>query len=323
MPLIDLPLDQLKTYIGRNPRPADHDEYWSRAIAEMRSVDPRVELVPHPVNAPYAECFDMYFTGVRGARVHAKYLRPSKPRGKHPAVLQFHGYTGNSGEWTEKLKWVALGYSVAALDCRGQGGLSEDVGGTKGTTWRGHIIRGLEDRPDNLLFRHIFLDTAELAGIIMAMPDVDPDRVGATGGSQGGGLTLACAALEPRVRRAFPAFPFLCDYRRVWEMDQAKRAYEELAWFFRAYDPLHAREEEIFTTLGYIDVQHLAPRIRAETRVAVGLMDEICPPSSQFAAYNRMTCPRSLVIYPDFGHENLPGLDDMVYDFMAALQPSR
>ena len=56
-------------------------------------------------------------------------------------------------------------------------------------------------------------------------------------------------------------------------MDLAEAAYEELAWYFRVFDPLHAREEEIFTRLGYIDVQHLAPRVRAETRVAVGLMD--------------------------------------------------
>jgi cephalosporin-C deacetylase len=314
-----MPLHELKEYRGRNPRPADHDAYWERALAEMRATDPRVELVPHAMNAPYAECFDMYFTGVRGARIHAKYVRPAAPRGKHPAVLQFHGYSVNSGEWSEKLKWAARGFSVAALDCRGQGGLSEDAGGVKGTTLRGHIIRGLDDAPDNLLFRHVFLDAAQLARIVMDMPDVDPDRVGATGGSQGGGLTLACAALEPRVRRAFPVFPFLCDYLRVWEMDLAARAYEELAWYFRMFDPLHEREREVFTTLGYIDVQHLASRVAAETCMAVGLMDEVCPPSSQFAVYNRMVCKKTLLIYPDFAHESLPGLDDRIYEYLAAL----
>jgi cephalosporin-C deacetylase len=319
MPLIDLPLNELETYAGRNPRPADHDAYWARALAEMSAVDPSVELVPYRMNAPYAECFDLYFTGVRGARVHAKYLQPAHPSGKHPAVLLFHGYTMSSGDWSDKLKWVALGFSVAALDCRGQGGLSEDTGGVKGTTWRGHIIRGLDGKPDDLLYRHIFLDTAQLARIVIGMPGVDPDRVGATGGSQGGGLTLACAALEPRIRRAYPVFPFLSDYRRVWEMDLAKRAYEELAWYFRAFDPRHEREEEIFTRLGYIDVQFLASRIRAETRMAVGLMDEVCPPSSQFAAYNRISGPKSLVVYPDFAHEALPGSEDLIYEYLAAL----
>jgi cephalosporin-C deacetylase len=319
MPLIDMPLDDLKTFKGRNPRPADHDAYWARALAEMTAADPRVALVPHAVNAPYAQCFDLYFTGVRGARIHAKYVQPARSSGKHPAVLLFHGYTMSSGAWSDKLKWAALGFSAAALDCRGQGGFSEDAGGVKGNTQRGHIIRGLDDAPDNLLFRHIFLDTAQLARIVMGMPGVDPDRVGATGGSQGGGLTLACAALEPRVRRAFPVFPFLCDYQRVWEMDLAARAYEELTWYFRTFDPLHEREGEIFSRLGYIDVQHLAQRVRAETRMAVGLMDEICPPSTQFAAYNRMTCDKSLVIYPDFAHEDLPGVDDEIYEFLAGL----
>jgi cephalosporin-C deacetylase len=319
MPLIDMPLEELRLYTGRNPRPSDHDAYWDKAIQEMRGVRPEVELVAHAVNASFAECFDLYFTGVRGARIHAKYLRPRQSRGRHPAVLLFHGYSGNSGDWSDKLKWPALGFSVAALDVRGQGGLSEDSGGVRGTTLKGHLIRGLDDAAENLLFRQIFLDTAQLARIVMDMPEVDPDRVCATGASQGGGLTIACAALEPRIRRAFPLYPFLSDYRRVWEMDLAKLAYEELAWYFRSFDPRHEREEEIFTKLGYIDVQHLAPRITAEVRMAVGLMDEICPPSSQFAAYNRMSCPKDLVIYPDFGHEFLPGVEDGIHDFFTAL----
>lgn len=314
-----MPLDQLREYGGRNPCPADFDVFWDRALEEMRAVDPDVELAPQRLNAPFAECFDLWFTGVRGARVHAKYMRPAGAGERHPAVLLFHGYTGNSGGWFDKLGWVARGFSVAALDCRGQGGLSEDAGSVKGTTWRGHIIRGLDDCPGNLLVRHIFLDAAQLARIVMSMPEVDPDRVGATGVSQGGGLSLACAALEPRVRRAFSILPFLCDYRRVWEMDLAKKAYEELGWYFRVFDPLHEREDEVFLTLGYIDVQHLAKRVQAETVVAVGLVDDVCPPSTQFAAYNRLACRKRVLLYPDFGHEELPGVADRVFEFMAEL----
>ena len=153
----------------------------------------------------------------------------------------------------------------------------------------------------------------------MDMPDVDENRVGATGGSQGGGLTLACAALEPRIRRAAPVFPFLCDYRRVWDIDLAENAYAELKEFFRLFDPLHEREDAIFTRLGYIDVQHLAPRIRAEVYMAVGLMDTICPPSTQFAAYNKITAPKSLAIYPDYGHEGIMGHADRIFQFMQEL----
>lgn len=319
MPIVDMSLEQLLQYQGTNPRPPDVDAFWDRSLEEMRATDPNVELVPFPLKSTAADCFHLYFTGVGGARVHAKYLRPKNVSEPHPAILQFHGYSGNSGDWCDKLNFVSQGFSVAAMDCRGQGGLSEDVGGVKGNTHRGHIIRGLDDAPDKLLFRQIFLDTAQLARVIMAMPEVDENRVGAMGGSQGGGLTLACAALEPRIKKAAPVFPFLCDYKRIWNMDLDVAAYEELRTFFRMFDPLHEREEEIFMRLGYIDNQHLAHRIRAEVLMPVGLMDTICPPSSQFAAYNKITSPKSLLIYPDFGHEGLPGCNDRVFDFMADL----
>ncbi|MEZ5275971.1 MAG: acetylxylan esterase [Opitutaceae bacterium] len=319
MPLIDKPLPELKTYLGRNPRPADFDDYWERALAELDATDPEMELRPSDFQVPGAECFHLFFNGVGGARIHAKYLRPTGRVEPHPAVLQFHGYTHHSGDWSDKLNYVSLGYSVAALDCRGQGGWSEDPGGVKGNTHNGHIIRGLDDCPDKLLFRQIYLDTAMLARVVMNLPEVDETRVGATGGSQGGGLTLACVSLEPRIKRAAPVFPFLCDYQRVWEMDLAKAAYAELKTFFRHFDPRHEREEEIFTRLGYIDCQHLAPRIRSEILFATGLMDEICPASTQFAAYNRITSKKNMIIYPDFGHEGLPDMNDSIFDFMVGL----
>jgi len=320
MPVFEMSLEELRRYQGRNPRASDFDEYWDRAISEMKAVKADVELVPYTeMETPFAECFELYFTGVGGARVYAKYLRPKNASGPHPAVVLFHGYSGSSGDWVDKLGYVALGYSVAALDCRGQGGKSEDVGGVKGNTLRGHIIRGLDDSPEKLLFRQIYLDCAQLAGLVMKMPEVDAKRVGATGGSQGGGLTLACAALEPGVKLAAPVFPFLCDYRRVWEMDLAKNAYEELRAFFRLFDPLHEREEELWTRLGYIDCQHLAPRIKARIQMHVGLMDEVCPPSTQFAAYNKITAKKEMVIYPDFGHEGLPGQADRVFEFLSGL----
>ncbi len=116
--------------------------------------------------------------------------------------------------------------------------------------------------------------------------------------------------------RIAPVFPFLCDYRRVWEMDLAKDAYAELGAWFRNFDPTHSREDAVFERLGYIDCQHLAPRIRAKTLLGVGLMDTICPPSTQFAAYNRIDAPKSFVKYPDFGHGALPGHHDRILQFL-------
>ena len=318
MPIVDMPLEELKNYQGRNPCPGDIDIYWKNAIAEMKSIDSHVTLSPNNFNAPGIECFDLYFTGVLDARIYVKYLRPAKAK-KTPAVIQFHGYTGDSGDWCEKVNLVAAGFSVFAMDCRGQGGKSEDVGGVKGTTHHGHIIRGLGDRPENLLFRHIFLDAAQLAGIVMAMPEIDAARIGTYGVSQGGRLSLACSALEPRIKRTVSIYPFLCDYKRVWEMDLTKDAYGEISAFFRHFDPTHTRQDEIFTRLGYIDCQHLVARIRSEVLMATALMDTICPPSTQFAAYNKIKSKKNMVIYPDFTHEYLPGIYDKAYEFLLGM----
>lgn len=113
MPLVDMPLDQLVNYQGRNPRPANFDAYWDAGLAELDAIDPQVELVPKPFESKFAECFDLWFTGVGGARVYAKYVRPRHIEGKIPAICDFHGYSYHSGEWHGKIAWAAQGLAIA------------------------------------------------------------------------------------------------------------------------------------------------------------------------------------------------------------------
>jgi cephalosporin-C deacetylase len=311
----DMPMEELKEYMGSSPCPPDIDAFWDTALAEMKSADPQIELVSSEFQVPFAECFDLYFTGVRGARIHAKYLRPKNAEKPHPAILKFHGYAWNAGDWCDKLGYVAMGMSVAALDCRGQGGNSEDTSCVKGPTLRGHVIRGLDDSPENMVFRQIFLDTAQLAGIIMNFPEVDETRMGATGESQGGALALVCAALEPRIRKVAPVHPYLSDFRRYWYLDLS----DEIKEFFRFFDPMHLREDEIFMKLGYIDIQNITGRIRGDVLMTTGLLDNVCPPSTQFAAYNKITSPKNMLLFHDYGHEYYPQLYDQIFNFLCSL----
>ncbi len=99
----------------------------------------------------------------------------------------------------------------------------------------------------------------------------------------------------------------------------AVNAYGELASYFRRHDPMHEQETAIFKQLGYIDIQHLASRIQAEVYLSMGLMDEIYPPSTQFAAYNKITAKKSLAFYPGFAHEDLKGHRDRIFQFMLGL----
>ncbi len=309
-------LEKVKEYQGMTPRPEDFDFFWDEGISRVRQGCPEAELVRAELQVPGAECFDLYFKGIDGARIHAKYLRPARKKEKVPVVFLFHGYTGNAGDWFDKLSWVQLGFAVAAMDCRGQGGSSDDLGGVRGTTHHGHIVRGLLEEPDKLLFRQIFLDTAVLVKVVRGFAEVDDTKMATYGGSQGGALALVCAALVPEIKKTAVCYPFLCDYERSWRIEHIGSAYDELMAFFRVHDPLHVREEEFFRKTGYIDVQHFMPRVRADVLWAVALRDQSCPPPTQYAAYNRLETNKRMMFYPDYLHEALPGFQDECIGFM-------
>ncbi len=320
MPQLDLPLKELKKYRGISPKPNDIDKYWEDALKLLDTFPWDVHLKKSAFEAPYADCYDLTFTGVEGTRIYAKYVKPSADTKMNPAIIKFHGYHGNSGDWSESLQFAAAGFSYSAMDCRGQGGKSQDKLELYGHTFSGQIIRGLEDGKDKLAFRNIYLDTVQLTRIIMAMPEVDENNIAVTGWSQGGGLTLACASLEPRIKYVAPVYPFLSDYKRVWEMDLALDAYADIRDYFRRYDPLHKREDYVFNTLGYIDIKNLTHRIKGKVLMAITLMDNICPPSTQFAAYNNIKSEKDNLIYHDYGHEHLPGLNDELFKFFMLMK---
>ena len=320
MPALDFPLEKLQTYTGRSPLPKDFDAFWDKALKDLDNQPLDYELENVDFSAPGVICKNLYFTGVGGARVGCKFIRPQHITGKIPAIAMFHGYSGNSGGWLEKLPYAYAGYAVLAMDVRGQMGISLDNHVVEGNTLRGHIIRGLSSHnPENLFFRNVYLDAAQTARVLMSMDFVDETRVGATGASQGGALTMVCAALEPRVKMNAPVYPFLSDYKRTWEMDLFKDAYEELSYYIRRVDPRQQKMNEMFETLGYIDISNLAPRIKGETYMFITLMDNVCPPSTQFAAYNKVTAKKSCEIYPNHAHEALPDAAELIYDFFKGL----
>ena len=317
---VDMPLEKLYQYTGRNPRPDDFDEFWDKSVAEVYAIDPQAtfERVDFPSVA--AECYDLTFTGTKGARIYAKFVKPAKTEGKIPAVLTFHGFGAMSGSWRSLLPLASQGFAVAMMDCRGQGGRSQDVGGTVGTTTpAGAFIRGVDGPPEDILARQIFLDTVQLARVVMGLDYVDEQRVATSGGSQGGALALICAALVPSIKLCTAAHPFYSDYKRVWEMGLDAGPYEGLRYYFRHFDPRHENEDAFFEKLGYIDTQFFAPRIKAKVLMATGLRDNMCPPSTQFATYNKLTCEKEYLFYPEYGHEVLEGYEDIVFRFLSEI----
>jgi len=174
----------------------------------MHAIDAKPEWVDASFQAPGLQCQHLYFTGMGGARLHAHFVKPLHHSGRCPGLLCFHAYMTAAYGFMMMLPYAYAGFCVASLDVRGQGGHSQDTSSPHGPTVFGHLVNGLHDPdPRGLFFRNVFLDTAQLARLLMQREDVDENRVGAMGSSQGGGLTLACAALELRLACAAPQFP--------------------------------------------------------------------------------------------------------------------
>ena len=339
MPYSPEALAKLAGYRGATPVPPDFDGFWAARMAEADAVPLYFEVLPaseamggadvSPMAVAQAPCelYDLWFTGMGGARLHAKYLRPSAwlacagsgagDGGEVPLVLQFHGYPGTSRSWLEQMSFVGMGMALLAFDCPGQGGPGQDVGGYEGTTVSGHIVAGLDGDPSGLYYVRCHQDIRILCRIVRELGGIDLSCVYVNGASQGGGLGVACCALNPDlVSRAAILYPFLSDYRRVWELGADEIAYEGLRYYTRWFDPTGERADEVFGKLAYVDSASFAHLVRCEVLMGTGLADNVCPPPTQYAVYNNMTCPRRHVLYPEFGHEEIQAFDDLIIAFL-------
>ncbi|MFW5630437.1 MAG: acetylxylan esterase [Acetivibrio ethanolgignens] len=316
MPTRDIPLCELREYKGITPKPADFWEFWDKRVEEAFCLPLTWEIRPSEIKATSeTEFYDIWLKGVRGAKLYAKYVKPVREE-KVPVILQFHGYPGASRGWFEQAAFAGMGMAVLAMECPGQGGFSEELGGRKGTTAADHIIMGLDGRPEELYYVDVFMDTCLMVRLAMELPGLDKERIYVNGASQGAALGLVCTALNPtHICRCAALYPFLSDYRRAWEMDRDIIVYDGLKYYTKWFDPQGERLEESFTKLGYIDVQNFVERISCPVLFGTGLMDEACPPSSQFAVFSKIRAPKKHYVFPEYGHEEIAVFDDKLISF--------
>jgi len=295
----DLPLAELRAYRPALTAPDDFDEFWHRTLSAARKHDLAAELTAYDALLPGVRVRDVRFSGSGGQRVAGWFIEPTAVDGPHRCVVQFIGYGGGRGRPHEWLLWPAAGYAVLVVDSRGQGdGDTPDLPGDSTPQHSGLLTRGVLD-PEQYYYRRLFTDAVRAVDLAATLPEVDPTRIVVAGASQGGGIAQAVAGLHPQVRAALIDVPFLTHFRRATEITDS-HPYGELAVFCaRNRD----RIEQVFRTLGYFDGVHFAARATAPALYSVGLMDDVCPPSTVFAAYNHYAGPKQLQIWPYNRHE--------------------
>jgi cephalosporin-C deacetylase len=298
MAQFDLPLAELENYRPPVSEPADFDAFWRDTLASS-SQDLEASFTPYDALLPNVEVYDVRFTGHGGTRVAGWFLTPAAPAGPLPTIIQFIGYGGGRGRPHEWLVWPAAGYAVFVMDSRGQGdGDTPDLPGV-GPQHVGLITRGVLDR-DDYYYRRLFTDAVRAVDAAAIRPEVDPARIVVAGASQGGGIAQAVAGLRTGLAGAIIDVPFLTHFRRATEITDAY-PYRELADMLKAN---RDRVADVFTTLGYFDGLHFAARGSVPALYTAGLMDDICPPSTVYAAYNRYAGPKRLQVWPYNGHES-------------------
>lgn len=300
MALFDLSVEKLREYRPERTEPDDFDAFWEATLGEARSHPLDARFTPHDSGLSTVETFDVTFAGWNGEPVRGWLLLPAHRTEPLPCVVEYIGYGGGRGLVHTHLLYSAAGYAHFVMDTRGQGG--GDTGDAHaapgGPHAAGFMTDGVLD-PETYFYRRLMSDVVRAIEAARSHSAIDAARIVVSGGSQGGGLTLAAAGLVPDVLGAMPDVPFLCHYRRATEITD-KDPYQEIVRFCKAQPH---RTDQVFRTLSYFDGLNFAVRARASALFSVALMDEICPPSTVFAAYNHYAGPKEIKVWWYNGHE--------------------
>jgi cephalosporin-C deacetylase len=303
MAFFDMPLEELERYAPPRQEPEDFDAFWRETLREAREhpLDARFEPVDFGLST--VETFDVTFNGYGGQPIKGWLLLPRRRTSPLPCVVEYIGYGGGRSFPTEWLAWSSAGYAHLVMDTRGQGsawspGDTPDPDGGGSPQYPGFMTRGILD-PRDYYYRRVFTDGVRAVEAAMSHPDVDSSRIAVSGGSQGGGISLAVSGLEAGVKVCMPDVPFLCSYRRATEITDAS-PYGEIQQFCRTH---RDKVETVFETLSYFDGVNFAPRATAQALFSVALMDEICPPSTVYAAYNHYAGPKRIKVWRYNHHE--------------------
>ncbi len=302
--------------------PEDFDAFWSAAKEELAAIPMEVRrtLIPEACT----DRIDVYHVSIRTAgpanartgaasRIYGILCVPKAP-GKYPAILHVPGagvrpYGGlrdlaARGAITLQIgiHGIPVNQPQEVYDQLSLGALS------------GYPLFNLDNR-DAYYYRRVYLGCVRANDYLASLPEFDGENLLVTGGSQGGQLSIVTAALDPRVKALAAYYPAYCDvtgYLHGRAGGWPHMMNRNLDWATG-----HPTKKKIATT-GYYDVVNFARRLQVPGHYAWGYNDEVCPPTSMYAAYNVISAPKQLLLALETGHTTIPEETAIMNDWMAA-----
>ena len=277
--------------VSPTDRQPDFQNYWDRARRELAAVDPQFKVIK--ADSLCTASRNIYLVEMRSlgnVLVRGWYGVPVKA-GKYPAILHVQGYSGTMGPQNAS---DGDDFVSFALNIRGHGNSRDDIN----PGFPGYMQSFIDDK-ELYIYRGAYMDCLRAMDFLFSRAEVDTTKVIVEGGSQGGALSYATAALDnKRIKLCVPAVPFLSDFPHYFQV--ANWPGNEFVDFVGKNPKIGW--EKVNNTLSYIDIKNLAGWIKAPVLMSVGLVDVTCPPHINFAAYNQLTVHKEYKVYPFSGH---------------------
>jgi len=254
-------------------------------LKELEAITPEYKVIPQKRDGnTKTNLFKVEMTSFGGLTVRG-WLEVPKKKGIYPALLRVPGYQQNMKPIDKYDDLIVLSFNTR------DHGESDNTGERSYAMW----VRGL-DTKENYYYRGIYLDCIRAVDFLMSRKDVDTNRIAIWGGSQGGGLSFATAALDQRIDLCISDIPFLCEWQKYFEITH----WDEIDTWFEKHP--EQTWQSMLQALSYFDTKNMAKRITCPVIMGIGLQDNVCPPATSFVTYNYINSPKEYTIYKDETH---------------------
>ena len=291
-------------------KPPDFDSYWTATLAASESVplEPRLDPVSMRSTTRVA-LFEAHYRSYGDLIVAGWYARPAGSNlSELPGLLFVPGYVS---EPSVPIDLASMGYAVFSAAPRGK--LRSNNLFNPG--YPGLLTHNINDR-DNYGYRGFYMDAIRAFDFLDSQPEVDSDRLGVLGSSQGGALTLLTSSLRSsKVKAAAAGAPYLCSMMDAASLTRSY-PYEEINDYLRLYPEQRDRVREV---LNYHDIQNFAGLIESPIIINIGMQDDVCPPETGFAVFDAVgSTSKRLYTYENCGHDAGTGVghNRIVMDFL-------